>query len=463
MVWETNTASSHLDLLSRLKTFLCTNSTLVSAGQNWTELRTLSALPYTATTPGGRIAFGMNTNTIHADAWPSGVSTTTQVKIKITGTLTCPTTGSYQFVTSHSEWLEVRIDGVLVYANYTANYDTAYEATAHWTQTLSSGAHTIEVRTIGVTATQRGVAVAWKKPGDPSFLTIPAANYSGLNFTWGYTQGSGSGSVSNFNAILNDTETVLRGPGLSSADQIFIALNTVSNAAVGYYNLEITGAIGYNAALAPNRQPGYDTTVSRKGMLLWDQPMKYWFIASGRRFIVIAKVSTTYQTMYGGFILPYGLPVEYPYPLLIGASTDDVSSIRWSDTTTAHSSFFTPLATASNGGATALREVGGAWRQFQIFTGATGQGLIGPYNQSGLTGYNVDVRSSPSGDYGLNACILFSSTIPFDVWGEFDGVYYVPGYGNASENIITISGQDYLVVQSGFRTTNTDYAAIKLA
>jgi hypothetical protein len=49
------------------------------------------------------------------------------------------------------------------------------------------------------------------------------------------------------------------------------------------------------------------------------------------------------------------------------------------------------------------------------------------------------------------------------VLGELDGAYFIPGFGQAAENIVTISGQDYLVVQNIFRTTSDAYWALKLA
>lgn len=48
----TGTATSYLDLLSRLRTFLTTDATLTAAGQNWTELKTNST-PYQQGTNNG--------------------------------------------------------------------------------------------------------------------------------------------------------------------------------------------------------------------------------------------------------------------------------------------------------------------------------------------------------------------------------------------------------------------------
>ena len=47
MSTSTGTATSYLDLLNKLRTFLTTDATLTAAGQNWTELKTNST-PYTS-------------------------------------------------------------------------------------------------------------------------------------------------------------------------------------------------------------------------------------------------------------------------------------------------------------------------------------------------------------------------------------------------------------------------------
>lgn len=460
MSWATGTASDHLDLISRLVTFLTTDSALVSAGQNWTSLRSPVALPFTGSLPAGRIGFGNSPTGVLSDAWPTGVDTG-KVRMKITGTLSCPTTGSYGFVLNQSDWTEVRIDGTLVFSRYSANYSASYSASADFTVSLSSGNHSIDVRTVGVSSVNLGCSLGWKKPGDASFAIIPSGNYSGLAIAWAPTYGGGSGSSSAFTAIFNDVETILKGPGLSGADQVFVSLNSISNFSSDYFNIRINGPTGYTNSSIAN-QPGIFT--ESIGMLLWAQPMKYWFIANGRRFIVIAKVSTSYEAMYGGFLLPYGLPTEVPYPMAIGGSAS-ILNIRFSDTSGKHGSFWRPSCTTYNSGTEkatlAYRDISGNWNYFTNFADSTrAPGRVFPTTNNASP---INFRTSPDGSYALTPLSLFTPGSPSNVWGEMDGVYHIPGFGNAAENIVTISGQDYLVVQGGNRTANADYAAIKLA
>ena len=460
MAWATGMATDHIDLLAKLVTFLTTNSALVAASQNWTALRAPVALPFTAAVPNGRISFGNNifTDTM-ADAWPTGVANA-NTRVKVTGTLIIPATGTYAFVTSHSEWLEVRIDGALVYGSYASNYVSTYASSAQFSVPLTAGNHTIDVQLVQSSgSSQRGVALGWKKPSDSVFATIPTASYSGLTLAWSLTYGGGTGSATAFANIMKDTETVVRGPGLAGTDQIFVSLYTLSNTSADIFNIAIDGAVAYLPNNSVKSQPGASNTMS--GMLGWNSSIKYWFIANGRRFIVISKVSTVYECLHGGFLLPYGLPTEIPYPLTIGGSTSDLQ-IRFSDTSTSHRSFWRPQS-YTNGlldGNLKYRDNAGNWLTFDnLGSNSIAYGRVYPT----ASNTPVDQRSSPDGSYALTPLVLFNISAGPSVIGEIDGAFNISGFSNASENVVNIASQDYLVVQSGFRTTSADYAAIKLS
>lgn len=51
---------------------------------------------------------------------------------------------------------------------------------------------------------------------------------------------------------------------------------------------------------------------------LRDGPMPYWFVANGRRFVLVVKVLENYLSMYCGFMLQFGTDLENPYPMYIG-------------------------------------------------------------------------------------------------------------------------------------------------
>jgi hypothetical protein len=110
----------------------------------------------------------------------------------------------------------------------------------------------------------------------------------------------------------------LKGPG-GGSDEIFVNLETDYSVSGDWYNWRLYGATGFIAGnvLDFATQPGTSLPV---GLSLWQASIPYWFIANGRRFMVIAKINTTYHALYAGFILPYATPSQYPYPLMIGGS-----------------------------------------------------------------------------------------------------------------------------------------------
>lgn len=464
MAWETGTATGHIDLLSKLVTFLSTDATLVADSEEWEVLRAPSALPFTATAPNGRIGFGTRGYaTVSPDTWPLGVPSD-DTRMKITASLNAPTAGTYTFALYHEDWVELRIDGTLVVANYTANPGPSFPTSglSVYTGALTSGAHDIDIRLItrqGTSgSTNRGVGLGWRKPGDGTTTLVPAANLSSIVIDWGanFSAGlSGTSSTStDFAAIMADTACALKGPGMAGTDEIFVNMYTRSADAADIFNLVVRGATSFDATATALNQPGQSS--SQKAMLLWELPMTYWFVANGRRFIVIAKVSTSYESMYAGLGLPYALPTEFPYMLTIGASSCD-NSIRFSDTSTKHASFWNP-GQGSTGDAVSclqMRDTAGVWKSFTNYFSPNG--WVYPTNASSM----FTERPTPDGSYALTPLVLYDTAA--NVYGELDGIYHVSGFANASENVITISSQDYLVVQSANRTAASDYAAIKLA
>ena len=220
----------------------------------------------------------------------------------------------------------------------------------------------------------------------------------------------------------------------------------------------------------PTQQPGVNKST---GLLLWGGTIPYWFIANGRRFIVVAKVNTTFHTAYCGFILPYGSPSQYNYPLCIGGSCES-TVLRWSDTQARTRNFFDPGATANDvldNGTCKLRLPDGSWFGFSNWyqpsseAQCVGNRNIWPYYESTETTSLFDrVRDNIDGSYTLFPVIMFSraNQPSKNIYGEFDGVYAVSGFNSGAENTVTIGGVPHLVVPNVYRTAKYQYAAIRL-
>lgn len=252
---------------------------------------------------------------------------------------------------------------------------------------------------------------------------------------------------------------LMRGQGLGSSDEINIVLNTGEDVDNDYYYLEITGVPIYNTDTLYVNLPGKSSKVY---MHSWNQSIPYWFIADGRHFKVISKISTTYHSMYGGFYLPFYTPSEFPHPLMVAGNTN-LPSRRWSTTSYEDSNFWNPGQDTfyvynsidnlwemirnhdSSSGNVSWRYGSSAYNNVKPWCNTYGQ--VKPYN----------IRSGMDGSY-----TLLPNTIRIGqshVFGQIPGLYFISGFANASENDLTIGGKQYLVFQDIDRTGLGDYAA----
>lgn len=255
---------------------------------------------------------------------------------------------------------------------------------------------------------------------------------------------------------------------------------------------------------------GHVNSLARTPAAFLDQnPMQYWMVANGRRFVVVIKISTVYQAMYGGFFLPYANPAAYPYPLFIGG-TRGLSGYSSSQIATtwraAEADHYRHFAYArNNNGSTsgydssaALLSPAASWhsggfdynaggyilprfvlgpRGFPDFLGATSIGdNLAPTFSSTTSSQNPqrygygDVRSrlmaGLNGEMPLTPITMmtFNNTTSPDpvTLGILDGCFSVPGQGNTAENLITIGGVNHLVVPNVQRTAATEYWALAL-
>jgi len=266
----------------------------------------------------------------------------------------------------------------------------------------------------------------------------------------------------------------VRGPGLAGGENIYVGLRAADTPASDVYNIEVAGSLGFSTSLAWSAQVGKSPLAYSCG---WNTSTPYWIVANGQRFVVVFKVSTTYHAIYAGKILPYGTPSQYGYPVFIGGETDS-ATLRWSDTTPAFRHFVDPGAPLN--GNTSLSGAylcypDGSWQQFKnwftaggVDSQSTSGRSIWPYQGDATDSSNVadrhrEIRDNVDGSYTLFPLILQASSPGKQVFGEFDGCYFVSGHNNAAENIITVGGADHLVVQNIFRTNRWNYWALKLA
>lgn len=270
-------------------------------------------------------------------------------------------------------------------------------------------------------------------------------------------------------------QITLRGPGLSDSDNIYCGLDTTSDSGEDIFNLRIWGHASFSDTLEPHEQSLQSPDVYH---FAWDQEITYWIIANGRRWMLLTKISTVYTQSYVGFFLPYGTPSEYPYPMMVAASSG--ANRRWSSEDQRDRFFISPGYQTAR-----VYYPDNVWRMlanhgddhddrdFGMYGHAHTHPLVGGSDWGGPDDDDMTYYTARcfDGSYILRDVIICSNTStpytgkdgPYDAYlGVMDGVYWVPGRGQSSENIITKDSQDYLVSQNIFRNGFRDYMAMRL-
>lgn len=301
----------------------------------------------------------------------------------------------------------------------------------------------------------------------------------GDKFTFTTTRGSLSTEGQAWDLMRStSTELLVKGKGLGGTDEIYVNLFAYANPTSDIYNLIIRGAAGYVSANVWDNQPGQSPKI---GLSLWNDPMKYWFIANGRRFIIVAKVSTFYVSGYFGLMLPYGTPGQYPYPLVIGGNLPNSESayqnVNYSWPNERNTNYWTPRNIHSNHqdyptsdvSNTVLYWHDGSWIDFA--NGYSNNQSNGFYDFSSANSWINNImpvvptwiRENLDGTYELIPHTLVTSVPSDSLAGELDGSFFVTGFSNGSENTVTVGADTYLVVQNVYRNAVRDFAAIKLS
>jgi hypothetical protein len=275
---------------------------------------------------------------------------------------------------------------------------------------------------------------------------------------------------------VSGTEMIWQAPGNGGLNQILVGAIIFSNTTADYYNWRMGGFTAFDSSLAFINQAGYiggaGQAHSSPILTLWNQPMTYWFVANGRRVIIVAKVSSVYVIGYLGFLQSYVSPNVFPYPLCVGGNLCFVSTepaatsvnFRWSYTGAEmqNPSHNTPNNTSQeNSSQMQLRLASGVWHSFvhaEDGSNTTPCGRVWPYiNLWTNWAKNLD------GGYSMLPIVLGDSApVTPNIWGEIDGLEAISGVSNGSENTVTIGNSIYLVVQNVFRNTQMDFAAVKL-
>jgi hypothetical protein len=245
---------------------------------------------------------------------------------------------------------------------------------------------------------------------------------------------SGFWEVMRYDTGGTNHELILKGKGYSGTEEIYIGFHTYHSVSADYYNLCVATFTGYVLSNTFDTQPG----IKKSGVPAHNQRIDYWLTINPQRIACCMKVGTpVYEHFYVGKFFPYARPSQYPYPIVCAGMLNGTPETRFSDLS--HS-----MPYKGNRANLGMR----------FNTGAYLQPECSPWNNSYLAG-GTQLRDS-EGVYPLLPIILNDTN---GIYGELDGVCYVSGFNNVTENTC---GPDWIVFQDVSRNGFTDYIALKM-
>lgn len=282
-----------------------------------------------------------------------------------------------------------------------------------------------------------------------------------------------------------DCELFIHGPGTSGVDEIYTWIDTVSSIGSDYYNWRLAGMTGYADGVDISLQPGV-TQGRLPRMLMFKNPIPYWFFGNGRRYVVIAKISSVYEMCYMGFCLPYGLPTQFTYPLCIGGAACPSTTAaynRYSSTDSSHRGFPNPYGGTNSPGAI-VQGTFDTTNYYSTLKILQGTSWISMKSKSATTLYNDNniwpyvsaeyasgglydifsrkLRENIDGSYPVFPCVIMMNNPVNHIMGELQGVYAVPGYGGISaEDTFTVGGDTYIAFPILPNAAANDYFCMK--
>ncbi|MBK9418837.1 MAG: hypothetical protein IPN62_16540 [Flavobacteriales bacterium] len=268
----------------------------------------------------------------------------------------------------------------------------------------------------------------------------------------------------------NRKEWMFIAPGMSGDTEIFGGIRT--RTAGAYANFEIAGYFG-NYGASPSWNTDFEVQpFSRfEHVTLWNDQMDYWLMANGERLLCVVRAGTAWTMFYIGLFRPYSSPTvqEYAYPFFLGGTNDSFSA-QISDLL-GHRHFAAPVQNACSLWLPSAKWIDVYNRNTTADGYAAGAGYITP-TSSGLHGASnssqPDSRANSDGTFNLVALELVTTDSLPSVLGKLDGVNWVSGLDQngavvSPGTIISISGQNYLLIPNISRTAWYDWAAVRLS
>lgn len=254
------------------------------------------------------------------------------------------------------------------------------------------------------------------------------------------------------------------GRGIDGQDRIYVPMGLYISKPQASYVLTAYLARTWTPSVSIRNQFRQDYTIQTT-IALWEKPIPYWFFANGRRFMIVAKVGSTYMSMYCGFVLPCATDREYPYPHMVAGSTNKTNGSYTATDIKKNGSFWIPVeADYYSSEASSSIMVSPEGRILYGSSPARGVGLANNVEKFVLTPYvsNLYQGKTYGDDYVLSPIGLYQINYVYNMLGWLDGAFYVSGFENSPENILTVDGVRYICFPSSVGNSYNDWCAIRM-
>ncbi len=250
-------------------------------------------------------------------------------------------------------------------------------------------------------------------------------------------------------------ECILTNDGITGSETVVVGIREWKYTTDGAYGWDLNCYNYYNADMAWNAnqtehgRTGYDTDWEHWTQMpvvpLLDGTIYYWIFSNSQRFVIIAKVSSNYESCYLGFGRRFGSPNDYPYPMC--ALGSGFGNIKYSTQTDVRQYIANNYGTNDYG--RLVIDPGGSYVAVddiemapRFYFDASG-GTVGPT----LTTQRHLCTPVYVNDVGAGQCYM-----------DLDGVLHITSSGIQSEDRIAVSGIKYFVFQNCHRTNYYDFA-----
>ena len=237
------------------------------------------------------------------------------------------------------------------------------------------------------------------------------------------------------------TSLTLRGVGDLGTDEILVKISILEDAGADLYNFQIE----HGTIIAPNGNLGNLLSGDFLYVGLWNNPIDYWCSIDKNRIICFMKIGSYYSSMHLGFFDSDGTKDQYPYPMLLGGTED--TNLSWTNTNhdnwyrgDRHRSVIDPSLAV------------GSQRRVSSHHGIPS---IKTYPSSFITTLDEEYLLLPM-LISYKAVHLFSC-------GEVKGLFFIPGFNLASETVITVGTDNYIVFNNYDSSGRNDWVAMLMA